>query len=194
MITIRTWTLSGSGAGCYYAYDHAVALYSKTYRSVVPIHIRYYQDSFISADELTLGCSYSSPDSSSCFGMSRKEQNLTGSILFLIGGILTLIEIFAVVAMCMCCRDRLKKKPTKEKDETYASLVPPAQPVPSAQPVPPTQPGYVPQPSYAPQPSYVPQPGYAQPSYVPQPGYAQPSYVPQPGYAQPQPQPSYYPQ
>ena len=170
MITIRTWALSGSGAGCYYSTSHGVAVYSRTYRPVVPVQIRYYQDSFISADELTRGCSSSSPGSSSCFGMSRKEQNVTGSILSLIGGVLTLIEIFAVIAMCMCCRDGPKKNRFKKSVGSKGTI--PITCVPSAQPVYPSQPQVL-------QADVLPQPGYVQGSMIPQPAVVNPYYVPQ---------------
>ena len=158
------WPLSGSGAGCYYNNDYAEALYGKNSVSSLPIHIRYYKDSFISADELTEGCS-SSSSSSSCFGMSKSEQTKTGAIITVVGLILIGLEIGIVVFTCLCCKDTIKgtfgKKDTLLKKEN----------------VPTAQPAYA-QPAYA-QPAY--QPGY-QSGYQPQPGY-QPGY--QPAYAQP---------
>ena len=186
----RNWTVTGSGAGCYYANNHDVALYSKSYTSNLAVHLRYYQDSFIAADEFTQGCSYSSPDSTSCFGMSRKEQNITGIVLSVLGGLLIALEIIIIIAMCFCCKESLDslRKKNKKKEKKIMLVAQTAQAVPIAQPVyPPQQPSYDPQqPSYAPQqPSYDPQ----QPSYAPQ----QPGYIPQqPSYA-PQ-QPSYAPQ
>ena len=152
------WPLSGSGAGCYYRNDYAEALYGKNRADRLPIHIRYYKDSFISADELTEGCSSTtSSSSSSCFGMSKSEQTKTGAIVTVVGLILIGLEIGAVVLTCLCCRDTIKgtfgKKDTLLKKEN----------VPTAQP------------AYA-------QPAYAQPGY--QPGY-QPAYA-QPVYGQPQ--------
>ena len=164
------WPLSGSGAGCYYNNDYAEALYGKYYVPSLPIHIRYYKDSFISADELTEGCSSTtSSSSSSCFGMSKSEQTKTGAIITVVGLILIGLEIGIVVFTCLCCKDTIKgtfgKKDTLLKKEN----------------VPTAQPAYA-QPAY--QPSYQPQPGY-QPSYQPQPGYGQPVYG-QPVYGQPQ--------
>ena len=74
------WTLSYSEPGCYYSNQYKPATYGYSRVPNVPIHIRYYKDSFISADELTYGCSSSSTSSDSCFGISRKQQNTTGSI------------------------------------------------------------------------------------------------------------------
>ena len=54
------WTLSYSEPGCYYSNQYKPATYGYSPVPNVPIHIRYYKDSFISADELTYGCSSSS--------------------------------------------------------------------------------------------------------------------------------------
>ena len=96
------WPLSGSGAGCYYRNDYAEALYGKNPADRLPIHIRYYKDSFISADELTEGCSSTLSSFSSCFGISRKHQDIIGIVLIVIGAPLALIEI-VVVVIDMCC-------------------------------------------------------------------------------------------
>ena len=163
------WPLSGSGAGCYYRNNYAEALYGKNPTDQLPIHIRYYKDSFISADELTYGCSSSTTSSDSCFGISRKQQNITGSVLTGIGALLVLLEIGAVVGLCLCCKDTLKNL-TSSKHKSMKK-------VPEAVPV--AQPAYG-QPAYG-QPAYG-QPAYGQPAYgQPQPGYGQP----QPGYGQP---------
>ena len=169
------WTLSYSEPGCYYSNQYKPATYGYSRVPNVPIHIRYYKDSFISADELTYGCSSTSTSSDSCFGISRKQQNITGSVLTGIGALLVLLEIAVVVGLCLCCKDTLKNlTSSKHKSMKTANAVPVAQPA-YAQP----QPGYA-QPGYGqPQPGYgQPQPGYAQPGY-------QPGYQPQPGYGQP---------
>ena len=150
---IRAWTLSGSGSGCYYSNDYETSMYGKTYVSNIPVHVRYYKDSYISADELTMGCSSSSSSSSSCFGASEKEQNITGAVITIIGVLLIALEIVAIVALCMCFKETLSKL-TKKKSKKQ---IMPAQPVyPSA-----AQPGYPP----AGQPGYPPagQPGYPPP-------------------------------
>ena len=96
------WTLSYSEPGCYYSNQYKPATYGYSRVSNVPIHIRYYKDSFISADELTYGCSSTTTSSDSCFGISRKQQNITGSVLTGIGALLALLEIVYVVKK-MCC-------------------------------------------------------------------------------------------
>ena len=125
--------------------------------------------------------------------MSRKEQNITGIVLSVLGGLLIALEIVIVIAMCFCCKESLDsfRKKNEKKEKKIMLVAQTAQAVPIAQPVyPPQQPSYAPQqPSYDPQqPSYAPQqPGYIpqQPSYAPQqPNYApqQPGYIPQYGY------------
>ena len=94
------WTLSYSEPGCYYSNQYKPATYGYFRINQVPIHIRYYKDSFISADELTYGCSSTTISSDSCFGMSLKQQNNTGSVLIAIGIVLYIIEI---VAFCVFC-------------------------------------------------------------------------------------------
>ena len=94
------WTLSYSEPGCYYSNQYKPATYGYSRVPNVPIHIRYYKDSFISADELTYGCSSSSTSSDSCFGISRKQQNNTGFILIVTGIVLYILEI---VAGCVFC-------------------------------------------------------------------------------------------
>ena len=94
------WTLSYSEPGCYYSNQYKPATYGYSYVPNVPIHIRYYKDSFISADELTYGCSSTTISSDSCFGMSRKQQNTTGLKLIVAGIVLYIIEI---VAFCVFC-------------------------------------------------------------------------------------------
>ena len=122
------WTLSYSEPGCYYSNQYKPATYGYSRVPNVPIHIRYYKDSFISADELTYGCSSSSTSSDSCFGISRKQQNTTGSIVTGIGALLVLLEIAAFLGLCAVA------EPANQ---------------PSYQP----QPGYQPQPAYG-QPIY----------------------------------------
>ena len=94
------WTLSYSKPGCYYSNQYKPATYGYSRVSNVPIHIRYYKDSFISADELTYGCSSTTISSDSCFGMSLNQQNNTGSVLIAIGIVLYILEI---VAFCVFC-------------------------------------------------------------------------------------------
>ena len=117
--------------------------------------------------------------------MSRKEQNITGFVLSVLGGLLIALEIVIVIAICFCCKESLNSLRKKNKKEDNVPLVTQtAQSVPTAQPsYPPQQPSYAPQqPSYVPQqPGYIPQqPSYApqQPSYAPQ----QTGYIPQYGY------------
>ena len=143
--------MSGSGVGCYYDNSYEEAIYGKQRISEIPVHIRYYKDSFISADEMTLGCSSSSTSSTNCFGMSQSEQNKTGAIVTVVGAILIVIEVGAIVAMCFCCKDTIKsfagKKDTLLKKDK--------QDIPYGQPV------------------------YGQPVYG-QPNYGQPNYgIPQ---------------
>ena len=184
--TISTWSLSGSGAGCYYNNEYSPALYSKTYSSDLPIHIRYYKDSFISADETTQGCSSSSTSSSTCFGMSRGEQSRVGIILAMIGGLLLAGEIATVVICCSCCKKKMEKKdaPLLPASGTAVPMAVPAtttSTVPTAAPAASnSQPTYG-QPTYG-QPNYG-QPNYGQPNYG-QPNYGQPYYG-QPNYGQP---------
>ena len=94
------WTLSYSEPGCYYSNQYKPATYGYSRVPNVPIHIRYYKDSFISADELTYGCSSTTISSDSCFGMSRKQQNTTGLKLIVAGIVLYIIEIVAVCVFC----------------------------------------------------------------------------------------------
>lgn len=172
--------MSGSGVGCYYHNDYEEALYGKHRVESLPVHIRYYKDSFISADEMTNGCSSSSTSSSSCFGMSQSEQNKTGAIVTVVGLLLICIEIGGIVAMCLCCKDTIKGTFGKNKKGSLINN----QDIPYAQP---TQPAYAQpaQPAYAQpvQPGYA-QPGYAQPVQPAQPNYGIPNYG-QPNYGQP---------
>ena len=92
-LTISTWSLSGSGVGCYYNNNYSPVLYSKTYSSVLPIHIRYYKDSFISADETTQGCSSSSTSSTTCFGVAA-DGEVGGYISIVLGGVVLCFGTF----------------------------------------------------------------------------------------------------
>lgn len=180
--------MSGSDAGCYYSTDYHPAMYSSNRLMQIPVAIRYYQDSYISADEFTHGCSSTSPSSTSCFGMSRKEQNKLGLGIAGVGAFLLIIEVGLVVFMCICCRDTItgvfgkKKRGLLQSDEnaTYNASIPTAQPAqPAYMPAQPTQPSYMPaQPAQPAQPSYMP----AQPSYMPAYMPAQPAQPIQPGY------------
>ena len=164
----RAWQLSGSGAGCYYGNNYSPAVYTKETTSVVPVRERYYMYSFISADEMTMGCISSAVSSSaSCFGMSRSEKNKTGGIVSGLGFILTAAEVAVLISMCFCCKSTLTGMFNKKQ-----GLLNNNNNVPTAQPAyAPAQPSYAPaQPGYAPQPGYVPT---AQPTYAPQPGYGQ---------------------
>ena len=169
------WTLSYSEPGCYYSNQYQPATYGYSRINQIPVQVRYYKDSFISADELTYGCSSSTTSSDSCFGISRKQQNITGSVLTGIGALLVLLEIGAVVGLCLCCKDTLKNL-TSSKHKSMKKF-------PEAVPV--AQPAYG-QPAYGQPADGQPQPGYGQPAYG-QPAYGQPGYgQPQPGYGQPQ--------
>ena len=98
------WTLSYSEPGCYYSNQYKPATYGYSRVPNVPIHIRYYKDSFISADELTYGCSSTFSSFSSCFGISRKHQDIIGIVLIVIGALMAVIEVVLVVKkMCCCC-------------------------------------------------------------------------------------------
>ena len=157
-----TWPLSGNAYGCYYHNDYEPAVYTKHKKNDISVSVRYYMDSFIAADELTGGCSSSSPSSSSCFGMSRSEQNKTGAIVTLVGLLLTGLEVGLVIFSCICCRDTVTGAFGRKKNGLLDHQAPYA----------PSQPGYVPtaQPAYVPsQPSYAP----SQPSFIPT---AQPTY------------------
>ena len=107
------WTLSYENIGCYYKDEFNPASYSTTPLSQIPVQIRYYKDSFIAADELTMGCSSSTSTSDSCFGMSANEQNTTGSALLIVGAFLIIAEIAILACMCLFCkkaRKKIKKK------------------------------------------------------------------------------------
>ena len=218
----REWKVTGSGYGCYYQNSHQIPVYSLSRPSTITISIRYYQDSLIAADEFTYGCSYSSPDSSSCFGLSRREEYIIGSVIIGFAIALFIIYIIVVIYICFCSKECAKILATKSPKRE--SVPPPkkgVRSIPTAQPVysqqeqeqeqeQQEQPSYYPQqqqeqPTYYPQqqqqqqqqPSYYPQQEQEQPSYYPQ-QQEQPSYYPQqqqqPSYYPQQQQPSYYPQ
>ena len=186
-------------------------VYSLSRPSTITISIRYYQDSLIAADEFTYGCSYSSPDSSSCFGLSRKEEYIIGSVIIGFAIVLFIIYIIVVIYICFCSEECAKTLATKSPKRESAPpakkgvrSIPTAQPVYSQQeqeqeqeqqeqptdiPQQQQQPTYIPQQQQQQQqPTYYPQ--QQQPSYYPQ--QQQPSYYPQ--QQQQQQQPSYYPQ
>ena len=99
-----TWTLSYNHSGCYYSNQYQPAIYGYSRINQIPVQVRYYKDSFISADELTEGCSSTLSSFSSCFGISRKHQDIIGIVLIVIGALMALIEIVVVVIdMCCCC-------------------------------------------------------------------------------------------
>ena len=157
--------MSSSDAGCDYNNDYQTAIYGKEQVSSIPVSVRYYQDSFISASEMTGGCSSGSSSSTSCFGMSRKEQNKLGFGMAGVGLFLFVVEIGLLVFMCMCCKDSIKSMFGRR--DNRGLLAGDANAIPTAQP------------------SYMPAQPATQPNYMP----AQPNYMPtQPGYA------PYYPQ
>ena len=194
----REWKVTGSGYGCYYQNSHQIPVYSLSRPSTITISIRYYQDSLIAADEFTYGCSYSSPDSSSCFGLSRQEEYIIGSVIIGFAIVLFIIYIIVVIYICFCSEECAKTLATKSPKRESA---PPAKKgvrsIPTAQPVysqqeqeqeqeQQEQPSYIPQQQE--QPTYYPQQQQEQPTYYPQQQQQQPTYYPQ------QQQPSYYPQ
>ena len=203
--------MSSSDAGCDYNNDYQTAIYGTKKVSSIPVSVRYYQDSFISASEMTGGCSSDNPSSTSCFGMSRKEQDKLGYILSTIGVIFFVVEIGVFVYMCIFCKEMISslsgKKKKKSLPKTDNNTIP-AQPVQPnympTQPTQPVQPNYMPtqptqpvQPNYMPtqptqpgQPNYMPTTQPGQPNYMPTTQPGQPNYMPttQPGYA------PYYPQ
>ena len=120
---------------------------------------------------MTGGCSSSNLSSTSCFGLSRREQNMIGYGIAGVGLFLFIVEIGLLVFMCMCCKDSIKSMFGRRNNRGL--LAGDANAIPTARPT--VQPTYMPaQPSYMPaQPSYMPaQP--AQPNYMP----AQPNYAP----------------
>ena len=160
-------------------------MYSLSRPSTITISIRHYQDSLIAADEFTYGCSYTSSSSSSCFGMSRQEQNISGFVVAGIGIVLLIIEIIVILSLCFCCKEGAKTLSTKRQNDTNAPLInkwvrsiPTAQPVYSQQQQQQQQPSYYPQQQQQQQPLYYPQQQQQQPSYYPQ----QTGYIPQYGY------------
>ena len=189
----RIWILSGNDAGCEYNNDYQPALYGTSQVSSISVSVRYYQDSYISASEMTGGCSSSSASSTSCFGMSRKEQDKAGYGFAGVGLFLFVVEIGLLVSMCICCKETIltlfgkKKKSLLKADgnaipptvqPTYMATAQPVQPtyMATAQPV---QPTYMP--PYTPSQNYMPTAQPIQPNYMPaQPGYA--PYNPQQQY------------
>ena len=118
---------------------------------------------------MTGGCSSTSSSSSSCFGMSRKEQNILGYSLAGVGLFLFAVEIGLLVFMCMCCKETISSLFGKKKKSLLkadGNVIPIAQPtyMATAQPV---QPNYMPvQPNYMPaQPNYM--PPYTPQQYMP---------------------------
>ena len=207
--------MSGDGSGCYYNNDYQPAVYSKYKQLDIVVTVRYYMDSFISADEMTEGCSSATISSSSCFGLSRSEQNMTATIIVLIGIGLLALEVGLFVFSCLCCRDTVKSTLNHKKknglldnedrpNSSEPSYVPTAQAAYD-----PSQPSYVPatQPSYVPgtlnvyvsahQTQNTPQPVYAsaqQTQNTPQPVYIpaqQTQNTPQQTYNTPAAQPAY---
>lgn len=149
------------------------------------MHIRYYKDSFIAAEEMTYGCSSTSTSSSTCFGASRGEQNRTGLIVIIVGAVFVAVEAGAILACVSVCKKKAMKKsgalldnesiPTAQVSQAaYAQSSQPAYAQPAAQP------------NYG-APNYG-QPAFAQP--VNQPNYGAPNYG-QPAFAQPVTQPNY---
>ena len=109
------------------------------------MHIRYYKDSFIAAEETTFGCSSTSTSSSTCFGASRGEQNRTGMIVMIVGAVFVAVEAGAILACVSVCK---KKKAMKKNGALLDN-----ESIPTAQ---------VSQPAYA-QPAA--QPNYGTPNY-----------------------------
>ena len=190
----REWKVTGSGAGCYYQNSHQIPVYSLSRPSTITISIRHYQDSLIAADEFTYGCSYSSPDSSSCFGSFRQEEYIIGVVIIGAGVVLFIIYIIVVLYMHYCSEEGAKilaaKRPrrrTMPPPKRRGRSIPTAQPVYSQQKQQQKQkqkqqkqkqkqkqPSSIPQQQK--QPSSIPQQQQQQPSYIPQ---QQPSYIPQ---------------
>ena len=199
----REWAVTGRDKGCYYQNSHQIPVYSLSRPSTITISIRHYQDSLIAADEFTYGCSYSSPDSSSCFGLSRQEEYIIGSVIIGFAIALFIIYIIVVIYICFCSEECAKTLATNSpKRESVPPAKKGARSIPTAQPVysqqeqeqeqqQQQQPSYIPQQQQ--QPSYIPQ-QQQQPSYIPQQQQQQPSSIPQQQQQQQQQQPSYYPQ
>ena len=178
----REWKVTGWGAGCYYQNSHQIPVYSLSRPSTITISIRHYQDSLIAADEFTYGCSYSSPDSSSCFGLSRQEEYIIGSVI--IGFAIALFIIYIIVVLYMhycseeCAKILAAKRPrrrTMPPPKRRGRSIPTAQPVYSQQKQQQKQKQKQKQQKQK-QPSSIPQQQQQQPSYIPQ---QQPSYIPQ---------------
>lgn len=71
--------------------------YSYSYSPNITVFIRHYQDPYISAADITSGCSSTYTDAHSCFGKSRKEELAIALSLVGIGVIASLIEILVGV-------------------------------------------------------------------------------------------------
>ncbi|KAK8815443.1 hypothetical protein WA158_003655 [Blastocystis sp. Blastoise] len=108
--TPATLPLHGvQGMGCEYhdgGWDPAT--YVLNSRSTVIVTIRYYEDPYIIASDLTSGCSSDSSISTSCFGATKKEQQGTGIILLVIAIIGLCIEIATITLMVFCCKSSFK--------------------------------------------------------------------------------------
>ena len=87
----------------------------------ISLEIRYYKDSFISADEMTRGCSSSSITSSSCFGVSDEEthKQLVSKIVWIV--VRAVIEVVCVCGVCFllnhfCCNNNVKNNPNNNNN------------------------------------------------------------------------------
>lgn len=49
----RTWSLSESNVGCYYNSGYNPVSYTQVVSDTIQVELRYYKDSFISAEEMT---------------------------------------------------------------------------------------------------------------------------------------------
>ena len=102
VFTSSAWPLSGEGSGCYYKNNYDVASYGSNPVSDIPVDIRYYMDSFISADEMTMGCSSSSEGDNTCFGQSSKKLTRIGQIVFIVLLTMLILECCCPIC-CTCC-------------------------------------------------------------------------------------------
>ncbi|KAK8795677.1 hypothetical protein WA158_000334 [Blastocystis sp. Blastoise] len=105
--------------GCEYHNGGWDPEYYSTSRPVsITFMLRYYDDPFIVASDLTNGCSSSTTSASQCFGLTKKQQTYLGGIIFVVSLIGLAIEGGVIALMIFCC----KKNPFNCFSKKHSSL------------------------------------------------------------------------
>lgn len=98
---------SHNGTGCYFGSNweplHAV---NKLIPATFTVELRYYQDPVVYLSGLTFGCSELSSQGS-CFGLPKNTLTYISTLMMIVTGAMTLIELIVLIIVCVKCRNIL---------------------------------------------------------------------------------------